>query len=87
MESGKTFDNSCPVSTSVVPTEGPMPYTPPNQTAYPFKPVPENRMTIDEDGNVGPEIIKGSLDLEIMILELELVMIYFHQRDQRLQTH
>ena len=36
-----------------------MPYTPPNQTAYPFKPVPENRMTIDEDGNVVPEPNQG----------------------------
>ena len=45
-----------PSSTSVVRTEGPMPYTPPNQTAFPFKPMPEtSRMVIDEDGNVVPD--------------------------------
>jgi len=57
--SGETIITPAPSSTSVVRTEGPMPYTPPNQTAYPFKPVPENRMTIDEDGNVVPEPNQG----------------------------
>ena len=59
MEKGEPIITPAPSSTSVVPTEGPMPYTPPNQTAYPFKPVPENRMTIDEDGNVVPEPNQG----------------------------
>ena len=59
MESGEPIITPAPSSTSVVRTEGPMPYTPPNQTAFPFKPVPENRMTIDEDGNVVPEPNQG----------------------------